>query len=48
VASGVTIGPDARIGKGSVIGHDVTIQPGQVLEEGSRIGEPRGQNSNKI
>lgn len=38
VASGVTIGPEARIGKGSVIGHDVTIEPGQVLEAGSRVG----------
>jgi UDP-3-O-[3-hydroxymyristoyl] glucosamine N-acyltransferase len=40
IASGVTIGPDARIGRGSVIGHDVTVEPGQVLKEGSRVGEP--------
>lgn len=38
VASGASIGPKACIGKGSVIGHDVTIDPGQVLEPGSRVG----------
>jgi mannose-1-phosphate guanylyltransferase len=40
IASGATIGPQVRIGKGSVIGHDVTIDPGQVLEAGSRVGQP--------
>jgi NDP-sugar pyrophosphorylase family protein len=38
VASGVTIGPKAQVGRGSVIGHDVSIEPGQVLEPGSRLG----------
>ncbi|MBV8372740.1 MAG: hypothetical protein JOY69_05725 [Candidatus Eremiobacteraeota bacterium] len=37
-ASAATIGPEAKVGKGSVIGHDVTIDPGQVLEAGSRVG----------
>ncbi|MBV8531961.1 MAG: NDP-sugar synthase [Candidatus Eremiobacteraeota bacterium] len=40
VASGVTIGPKAKIAKGSVIGHDVTIEPGAVLETGARLGTP--------
>jgi mannose-1-phosphate guanylyltransferase len=40
IASGATIGPKAQIKKGSVIGHDVTIEPGQVLEAGSRVGSP--------
>ena len=31
LASGVTIGAEARISrKGSVIGHDVTVEPGRV------------------
>ncbi|MBV8148609.1 MAG: hypothetical protein JO092_05935, partial [Candidatus Eremiobacteraeota bacterium] len=38
VASRATIGPKAQIGRGSVIGHDVTVEPGQVLEPGSRLG----------
>jgi mannose-1-phosphate guanylyltransferase len=38
IASGVTIGPQVRVGPGSVIGHDVTLEPGQVLEPGARIG----------
>jgi mannose-1-phosphate guanylyltransferase len=38
VASRATIGPKARIGRGSVIGHDVTVEPGGVLEAGSRLG----------
>lgn len=38
VASGVTIGADARVSKGSVIGHDVSIEPGTVLEPGARLG----------
>jgi NDP-sugar pyrophosphorylase family protein len=37
VAGGVTIGADARVSKGSVIGHDVTIEPGTVLEPGARL-----------
>ena len=40
VASGVTIGPKARVARGSVIGHDVTIEPGAVLEPGARVGSP--------
>jgi NDP-sugar pyrophosphorylase family protein len=38
VASGATIGPKVRIGRGSVIGHDVTVPPEEVLEPGSRVG----------
>jgi mannose-1-phosphate guanylyltransferase len=38
VASGVTIGAEARVSRGSVIGHDVTIDPGTVLEPGARVG----------
>jgi mannose-1-phosphate guanylyltransferase len=38
VASGATIGPKAQVGRGSVIGHDVSVEPGQVLEPGSRQG----------
>jgi NDP-sugar pyrophosphorylase family protein len=40
VASGVTIGPKAHISKGSVIGHDVTVEPGATLEPGARLGSP--------
>ncbi|MBV8339219.1 MAG: NDP-sugar synthase [Candidatus Eremiobacteraeota bacterium] len=40
LASGATIGPKAQIGRGSVIGHDVSVDPGQVLEPGSRLGPP--------
>lgn len=40
LASGVTIGPKARIGRGSVIGHDVTVDPGATVEAGSRLGSP--------
>jgi NDP-sugar pyrophosphorylase family protein len=40
VASGVTIGPKAHIAKGSVIGHDVIIDPGAALEPGARLGSP--------
>jgi mannose-1-phosphate guanylyltransferase len=40
VASGVTIGPKAHIAKGSVIGHDVTVEPGATLEPGARLGSP--------
>jgi NDP-sugar pyrophosphorylase family protein len=40
VASGVTIGAEVRIPRGSVVGHDVTIDPGTVLEPGARIGSP--------
>jgi NDP-sugar pyrophosphorylase family protein len=38
LASGVTIGPKAHISKGSVIGHDVSVDPGAVLEPGARLG----------
>jgi NDP-sugar pyrophosphorylase family protein len=38
IASGATIGPKAQVGRGSVIGHDVSVEPGQVLEPGSRLG----------
>jgi len=37
-ATGATIGREARVFEGSVIGHDVTISPGAVLEAGSRMG----------
>lgn len=40
VASGVTIGAKAQISKGSVIGHNVTVEPGAVLEPGARLGSP--------
>ncbi len=40
LANGVTIGANARIGRGSVIGHDVTVEPGTVLEPGTRLGSP--------
>jgi NDP-sugar pyrophosphorylase family protein len=40
VASGVTIGAEARVPRGCVIGHDVTIDPGAVLEPGARVGSP--------
>ncbi len=38
IASGVTIGPKAQIAKGSVIGHDVSIEPGAILQPGARLG----------
>lgn len=38
LASGVTIGASARVAKGSVIGHDVTVAPGAQLEPGARLG----------
>lgn len=38
VASGVTVGAKARIPPGSVIGHDVTIDPSTILEPGARLG----------
>jgi NDP-sugar pyrophosphorylase family protein len=40
VASGVTIGANARVARGSVIGHDVSVEPGTVLEPGTRLGTP--------
>ncbi len=40
LASGVTIGANARIARGSVIGHDVTVEAGAVLEPGTRLGSP--------
>lgn len=40
IASGVTIGPKAHIAKGSVIGHDVSIEPGALLQPGARLGSP--------
>jgi NDP-sugar pyrophosphorylase family protein len=40
VASGVTIGPKAYVARGSVIGHDVIIEPGAQLEPGARLGSP--------
>jgi len=40
VASGAVIGPQARVSRGSVLGHDVTIEPGRVLDPGSRVGMP--------
>jgi len=41
VASGATIGPKAHIARGSVIGHDVAIEPGVELPPGARVGSPR-------
>lgn len=38
VASGAKIGANARIGRGSVIGHDAVVEPGTEAPEGSRIG----------
>jgi NDP-sugar pyrophosphorylase family protein len=38
IASGATIGPKAHVAKGSVIGHDVIVEPGAVLEPGARLG----------
>jgi NDP-sugar pyrophosphorylase family protein len=40
IASGVTVGPKAHIAKGSVIGHDVSIEPGTALQPGARLGSP--------
>ncbi|HYL26965.1 MAG TPA: NDP-sugar synthase, partial [Candidatus Nitrosotalea sp.] len=40
LASGVTIGPKAHVAKGSVIGHDVAVEPGAVLDPGARLGAP--------
>jgi NDP-sugar pyrophosphorylase family protein len=40
LASGVTIGAKARVAKGSVIGQDVTLEPGTVLKPGTRLGAP--------
>jgi NDP-sugar pyrophosphorylase family protein len=40
IASGATIGPKAHVARGSVIGHDVTIEPGAILELGARRGSP--------
>ncbi len=41
VASGATIGPKAHIARGSVIGHDVAIEPEVELPPGARVGSPR-------
>jgi NDP-sugar pyrophosphorylase family protein len=40
LASGVTIGPKALVAKGSVIGHDVSVDPGAILEPGARLSSP--------
>jgi len=40
LASRVTIGAKAFVAKGSVIGHDVTVEPGARLEPGTRLGSP--------
>jgi NDP-sugar pyrophosphorylase family protein len=40
LASGVTIGPEAHVSKGSVIGHDVTVEPSATVEPGARLGSP--------
>ncbi|HEV3090297.1 MAG TPA: NDP-sugar synthase [Candidatus Cybelea sp.] len=37
LASRVIVGPKARVGRGSVIGHDVTIEPGATIDPGSRV-----------
>ncbi len=41
VASDVTIGPKAHVARGSVIGHDVTVEPGAILQPGARLGAPK-------
>lgn len=38
VATGARIGENVHVGKGSVIGHDVVIDPGTRLPEGSKVG----------
>jgi len=38
IASNSVIGREARVLEGSVIGHDVTVEAGTVLEPGSRVG----------
>lgn len=38
IASNAVIGREARVLEGSVIGHDVKVDPGTVLEPGSRVG----------
>ncbi|MDQ2865096.1 MAG: NDP-sugar synthase [Candidatus Eremiobacteraeota bacterium] len=38
VASRCTIGVEARVLDGCVVGHDVDIEPGRVLQPGSRVG----------
>jgi NDP-sugar pyrophosphorylase family protein len=40
LASRVTVGPKARVGAGSVIGHDVSVEPGATVEPGARLGSP--------
>lgn len=40
LASRVTVGAKARIGRGSVIGHDISIEPGVTVEPGARVGSP--------
>jgi NDP-sugar pyrophosphorylase family protein len=40
LASRVTVGPQARVGAGSVIGHDVSVEPGATIEPGARLGSP--------
>ncbi|MBV8488907.1 MAG: NDP-sugar synthase [Candidatus Eremiobacteraeota bacterium] len=45
VASGAVIGPRAQIGAGSVIGHDVSVDPGMVLAPGSRLGGQKAATS---
>jgi mannose-1-phosphate guanylyltransferase len=40
LASGVTIGAKAQVAKGSVIGHDVSVEPGAILQPGARLGSP--------
>lgn len=38
IASRSSIGSDACVGLGSVVGHDIAIAPGTVLDAGSRVG----------
>jgi NDP-sugar pyrophosphorylase family protein len=40
LASGVIIGAKAHVARGSVIGHDVSVDPGARLEPGARLGSP--------
>jgi mannose-1-phosphate guanylyltransferase len=43
IASGATIGPKAHVARGSVIGHDVSVEPEAVLQPGARLGSPPGE-----
>jgi len=38
IASRAKIGENARLGKGTVVGHDMIVEPGTIVGEGGRIG----------